>query len=552
MRLKKIFLLLLFIFPLLISCKTENPEAANRIVIALSADVETINPLYAFTVDEGTLTETLFLSLIQFEWDNKIGDLIPKQMLATSWQWASDSSFVIFDLRDDVNWSDGQKFSASDVVYSFDLYSDPKVQSRLYGSFKNFYTDSENHIDTAKTFEILSPTKIKIKFLSGSVPSLLDVIFPVIPKHIYEKINRESIPTAEINFNPVTSGGFKLKKWERNQIIVLEANKKSFLYKNGMIDEILFKVVSDYSSRLTQLKKGEIDFCELIKPSDASDLKKLNNLIIKPITGREYDYIGWNNIDGDYYNKTKIIRPNKLFGSSTVRLALSYAVNKQEILSEYLNIYGQAAVTPVSPIFKTFFDETLEPIEFNPNKAKELLKEEGWQDLNKDGILEKGHTKFSFTLFIPSGNPLREYAATIIKNNLKAVGIEIKIEKLELGAFIDNIIDKKIDAWMASWYIQVPLELKSYWYSNLEKTPLNFSSYRNIEADKIMEQIEARMPLEEKINLIKKFQDLIYNDQPATFLYWTDNIIVHNRRIIDLTIDPLGAIQKIWEWRVNN
>jgi len=551
MRIKKIFLLL-FIIPLLISCTTEKPEVTNRIVIALSADVETINPLYAFTVDEGTLTETLFLSLIQFEWDNNIGDLIPKQMLATSWQWASDSSFVIFNLRDNVNWSDGQKFSTSDVVYSFDLYSDPKVQSRLYGSFINFYTDSENHVDTAKTFEILSPTKIKIKFLPGSVPSLLDVIFPVIPKHVYEKINRESVPTAEINFNPITSGAYKLKKWERNQMIVLEANKKSFLYKNGMIDEVLFKIVPDYSSRLTQLKKGEIDFCELIKPSDAADLKKLKNLIIEPVTGREYDYIGWNNIDGDYYNKTKNIRPNKLFGSSKIRLALSYAVNRDEILSEYLREYGQAAVTPVSPIFKTYFDETLKPIEFNPEKAKELLKEEGWQDLNKDGILEKGNTNFSFTLFIPSGNPLREYAATIIKNNLKAVGVEIKVEKLELGAFIDNIINKKIDAWMASWYIQVPLELKSYWHSDLEKTPLNFCNYRNNDVDLIIRKLDKNISSQERINLVKKFQGLIYSDQPATFLYWTDNIIVHNRRIIDLTIDPLGAIQKIWEWRVNN
>lgn len=551
MRFKKIICLLIFI-PLLISCKPEKPEVTNRIVIALNADVETINPLYAFTVDEGTLTETLFLSLIQFEWNNNIGDLIPKQMLAESWQWANDSSFVIFDLRNDVYWSDGHKFSAFDVVYSFDLYSDPKVQSRLYGSFKNFYTDDQNHVDTAKTFEILSPTKIKIKFFRGSSPSLLDVIFPILPKHVYEKINRESIPTAEINFNPITCSGYKLKKWERNQMIVLEANKKSFLYKNGMIDEVLFKIVPDYNSRLIQLNKGEIDFCELIQPADAADLKKQKNLIIKPVTGREYDYIGWNNIDGDYYNKTKNIRPNKLFGSSKVRLALSYAVNRQEILSEYLNDYGQAAVTPVSPIFKSYFDETLKPIEFNPHKAKELLKEEGWQDLNKDGFLEKGNTNFNFTLFIPSGNPLREYASTIIKNNLKAVGIEMRVEKLELGAFIDNVIEKKIDAWMASWYIQVPLELKSYWYSDLEKTPLNFSCYRNNDADRIMEKIEASMPSEEKINLIKKFQGLIYADQPAAFLYWTDNIIVHNRKMIDLTIDPLGAIQKIWEWRINN
>ncbi len=546
---------LLFIVSLIIffiSCNNEKPELLNRAVIAISADLETINPIYSFSVDEGVVDETLFLSLVQFEWNDKVGDLDAKPMLAASWEWASDSSSIIFNLRDNVLWSDGKKFSAEDVVYTFDIYSDPIVQSRYYGAFKNLFKDYEEHIDISKTFEVLTSHKIKINFIPGSAASLLDVVYPIIPKHIYEKLDRKNITTSEINFNPVSNGAYKLKKWERNQIIVLVADKKSFLYKEEMIDEIIFKIVPDYNSRITQLKKGEVDFCELVKPADTKDLKNSNHLVIETVKGREYDYMGLSNIDVDKYSNNQTIYPNRLFGSKKIRQAIAYAVNKKEILSEYLNNYGELAVTPVSSIFKSYYDEELKPIEFNLEKAKQLLQEEGWRDNNNNGVIEKNGDEFIFTLYIPSGNPLREFAATVIENNLKAIGIQMKLQKLELGAFLENLYTKKMDAWMVSSYIPVPLDLKTVWHSDLEKTPNNFSSYQSEEIDKIVEALDLRISEIEKKNLYKKFQKMIYDDYPVVFLYWTDNIIVHNKRLENLTIDPFGALQKIWEWKIQN
>ncbi|HEX9251149.1 MAG TPA: ABC transporter substrate-binding protein, partial [Ignavibacteriaceae bacterium] len=510
----------------------------------------TINPVYSFSVDEGVVDETLFLSLVQFEWNDESGDLTPKPMLASTWEWASDSSSIIFNLRNDVVWSDGSKFTAEDVVYSFDVYSDPIVQSRYYGAFKSLYKDYEEHIDINKTFEILNPYKIKINFIQGSASSILDVVYPIIPKHIYEKLDRKNISTSEINFNPVSNGAYKLKKWERNQMVVLEADKKSFLYKKGMIDEIIFKIIPDYNSRITQLKKGEVDFCELVKPADTKDLKNVNHLVIETVKGREYDYLGLSNIDLEKYSKNKAVYPNKLFGSKKVRKALAFAINKKEILSEYLNNYGELAVTPVSSIFKLYYDKELKPIQYDVDEAKRLLEEEGWVDRNNNGVIEKNGVEFTFTLYIPSGNPLREFASTVISNNLKVIGVEMKLQKLELGAFIENLYTKKMDAWMISSYIPVPLDLKTVWYSDLEKTPNNFSSYQSKDNDKIVEELEKRISDAEKKDLYIKFQKNIYQDCPVVFLYWTDNIIIHNKRLGNMTIDPFGALQKMWEWKI--
>jgi peptide/nickel transport system substrate-binding protein len=552
MRIFKILISSVLILLIFVSCNNQNPKQSKKVVIGISADLETINPIYSFSVDEGVVDETLFLSLVQFEWNDQTGDLNAEPMLAKIWEWAPDSSYVIFTLRDDATWTDGVKLSADDIIYSFDVYSDPKVQSRFLGAFKNLYTDYDSHIDISKTFEILSPLKIKIKFKPKSVPSLLDVVFPIIPKHIYKKISREKISTSEINFNPVSNGAYKLKRWERNQLVILEADKKSFLYKEGMIDEVIFKIVPDYNSRLTQLQKDEIDFCELIKPVDVKDLRKVETLKIQTVKGREYDYLGLSNIDLKSYADNKTIRNNKLFGSPKVREALAYAIDRKEILTEYLNNFGELAITPVSQIFKKYFDSDLKPMDYNPELAKKILADEGWRDKDNNGIIEKNNLEFRFTLNIPTGNPLREFAGTIIKNNLKAVGIEMNLERLELGAFLDNLYDKKFNAWMASWYIQVPLELKAFWYSDLRNTPLNFPGYQNKNVDNLIDELNTRLTLEEKVKNYKIFQELIYKDQPVIFLYWMDNIVVFNKRLKNLTIDPFGALQKLWEWRLDN
>ncbi|MFN3873213.1 MAG: ABC transporter substrate-binding protein [Ignavibacterium sp.] len=549
MRLKFHFILLLLLL-ISASCEKEQFKDTSRVVIAIQSEPETLNPIYAFGLNEGVITDHLFLYLLDLKWNENKGDVEAFPMLAEKWQWNSDSTSIDIYLRNDAKWSDGKTVSAYDVVYSFDIYSDQQVQSRFYGMFKNFYHFENGEVDLEKTFAVKDSFHLIINFLPDKVISLFELAFPVIPKHIYENINRSEIQSAEINFNPVTSGAYKLKKWERNQFIILEANKECFLYDDEMIKEIIFKVTPDYNSVLTQLKKGEIDFTEDIRPSDTKQLDNQKNLKIASVKGRQYDYVGWNNIDGKYFSETKKVKPHKFFGDNKVRQALSYAIDRKEILSQYLLNYGSLCNSPISEIFVNEFDSSLTGFEYNPDKAKELLKLSGWTDKNRNGILEKGNTEFLFTLHIPSGNPLREYAATVIKNNLKQVGIELKVEKLEFGVLMDGLLNRKLDAWILAWFIPLPNELKSYWYSDLTQTQLNFAGYQSAEADKIILELEKKHSKEDYIKLMKKFQRIISEDQPVTFLYWFDNIVCYNNRIRNITINPFGAIQRMWEWRL--
>jgi len=548
---KKILIILTCLSTLfLISCGGKKPGGNNRAVIGIPADVSTFNPLFAFSVDEGAITELLYMSLADYKWNEAEGDLEAIPMLAKSWEWAKDSSSITFYLRDDIKWSDGVPLTVNDVVFSLDVYSDPIVNSRLYGIFDDFYTDEENHIDAAKTFVVKSDYELQMNFKPHSSPDFVDINHPIIPKHIFEKYARKDLETAPDNFNPVTSGAFVLKKWDKNQTITLAVNKKSFLHDPDKINELVFKVIPDYTSRLTQLEKGEIDLMELIRTEDINDLKSNDNIFLKTMDGRDYEYIGWNNIDPKSFEDKKEIKPNKLFGSKETRIALSYAINRKEILEDYLYNYGELAATPISPIFKSVYDSDIEQYEYNPEKAKQIFKDEGWTDSNNNGIIDKDGIEFEFTLTMPAGNPLRPYEATIIKNNLKAVGIEVNVTSLEMGAFMDDIVARKREAWMASWYISIPIELKSFWYSDLESTPLNFTGYQNKKADKLMNELTVHLPKERQKELYYQFQEIMHEDQPATFMYWIADIIGINKRMRDVNITPYGAITHCWEWSV--
>jgi peptide/nickel transport system substrate-binding protein len=551
MRNSKLFSAALLLLVLLtISCRKDEPVSSERLIIGISADIKTINPLYSFSVDEGSINDLLFLSLVRVNWNETIGNIETEPLLANEWQWSADSTSVTFFLRNDVYWSDGIKLTAEDVSFSFELYSNPQVQSKFYGTFEKLFLNEDLSIDLKRSIEVIDSFSLKINFIPNTNVKLVDVVLPIVPKHIFDKYEYDEIPSAEINFNPVSCGPYKLKKWDRNQMIILEADPNSFLYSDDMIKELIFKVVPDYNSRTTQLKKGEIDIAEQIKAEDADDLVKSGKLNLVSVKGREFDFIGWNHIDPKRFSETGELIKNPYFSSSNVRRALSLAINSEEIISEYLKNFGQPAITPVSPIFKEYFNNALQPIEYNPAEAREILKSEGWSDSDNNGIIDKNGKEFSFTLYVPGGNPLRQYASTIIKNNLKAVGIEVKIETIELNKLIDNLFNKSMDAWVAAYYIQIPLEYKMIWYSDLDAAPFNFVSYQNKDLDFIIDALGKKISYEKEVELHKQLQEIIYADQPVTFLYWIDNIVAVNNKVKNYEINPLGVIQHVWDWRL--
>lgn len=542
-------ILLILSVAFIIGCESDK-ERTNSVVLAIPSDVTTFSPLYAMNVYEGNITEQIFLGLAGHRWLDEEGRIESFPLLAESWEWNRDSNFVAIDLREDVVWSDGEKFTAEDVIFSYDVYSDPEVQSRFFGFFTNYFTNEDLSIDIEKSFHIISPNKIRINFKPDAFPSVFDFDLPIIPKHKYEGIARKDFMTAKSNLEPVGSGPYMLSSRKRDESITLKLREENFLSKDESISRILFKVIPDYKARLIQLETGEIDFVDDIKPDDVEEIKTFENIKIEFQKGRDYDYIGWNNIDVASFTNDKKLKPNKLFGSKEVRNALTYAINREIIVNEILNNYGEIAVGPVSQIFKNEFNNEIKPLEFDRDKAESLLAEAGWEDSDNDGILEKGDLEFSFVLSIPGGNPRRSAVATVVKENLKAVGVEAEIETMEPSVFFNKMFNKELEAWIAGWSVPIPLDLKPYWHSDLENNFGNTASFRNEKLDKLLDEIN--LDLDGAPEKLKKVQNILHEEQPVTFLFWVDNIIAYNNNLENVKVNPLGVMQKCWQWKWEN
>ncbi len=541
---KKSFVLVLLFLLVIISCQ-DNDLPKKNIVVGISADIETLNPLFSFTQIEGNINELLFLSLVRYEWNSSTGSLDSYNMLADNVDWGEDSSSVTISIRDNIIWSDSTKLTVNDIIFSFELYADPEIQSRAVGTLNNFYFNDEGRIDVDRTFAKISDSEFVINFKPGAKPSTFDFDLPVLPKHVLDKLSSEELKHSTFNENPVTSGPFTLQNWQREQRIILKKNKDSFLVTDKTVDELIFKIVPDYNSSVLQLKSGELDLIEEVKSEDAEGLDNQRGISIGLIKGRSYDYIGWN-----LKNPKNLQEDHELFANLKIRKALTQALNIEEVLETYLYNYGDLSSGPISSIFVESFDSSRKPIERDIESVKSSLSGLGWQDSDNDGILEKDGNKFKFDLAVPTGNPLRKYAATIFANNLKSVGISANVEFLEMNTFVSGLFGYEYDAWMVGWSTPIPLDLKIQWYSDLDKSPFNFGNYSNIKVDSLIEVIDEGLSHEDKNIAYKKLNQLIYEDYPFTFLYWIDSIVAYNSRIKGIEINPLGVIHNCWKWGV--
>lgn len=245
--------------------------------------------------------------------------------------------------------------------------------------------------------------------------------------------------------------------------------------------------------------------------------------------GRLYFYIGWN-------------QANPLFKSAKVRRALTLAIDRKRIINQIMN--GLAV-----PIHGTFYvyskenDPDISPWPFDPQEAKRLLEEEGWFDNDGDGILDKvidGKKKpFQFTLNYFGRYPVRKSICEFIATSLKEIGIICEINGLDTADYTAAFDDKKFDAQMMGWVFGTPPDdPKQIWYSAYakEKGSSNFIGYQNAETDNIIDTLEYEYNPAKRLELYRRFDRIIYEECPYTFLYTPKNALFYRSYLKNLFI----------------
>ena len=151
-------------------------------------------------------------------------------------------------------------------------------------------------------------------------------------------------------------------------------------------------------------------------------------------------------------------------------------------------------------------------------------------------------------LYTNSGNARRNYASVIIQQNLKAIGIDCRLDVQESNVFFENLQNRKLDAWMAGWSIGLEIDPLDVWGSDLKKSTFNFVGYRNPRIDEICELAKGKMVQTDARPYWLEYQDIIHRDQPVTFLYWIRETQGFSKRIGGEQLNISGTFYNIDDW----
>ncbi len=536
---------------LLGGCQRRQRSDDTTVTIAIEGDIDSFNPIFTEELVAAQITELLFPRLVDPEFDTARGALTFSPWLASAWEFSGDRRELTFHLRTDAFWSDGVRVTARDVQFSFDLYADTVVASVRHGAVQNLRR-TDGRPDIAGSVIPLNDSTVLFRFERASPSQLFDIGVPIVPRHVLDGVPRHQLREHSFNKSPVTSGPFALERYVPLQEIVLTANKAGWCGIKPHLARIVFKVLPDYRARVAQLRSGEVDLVSGLRVEDIGPLLQTGTVEIISTIGRDYDFIGWNNIDPEMYRRSNgaSIRPHPLFGSKNVRRALTMSIDREEIVRAYLGKHGAVAIGGISPLFKWAINDTLKALPCDKQRALDLLLSEGWNDRDGNGVLEKDGKEFSFVITLASGNKLREVIATVVQQRLREIKIDVKIEQVERSRFWNDLMERKYDAWIAGFRLPLQMELDVWWSSDLKRAPFNLVGFRNARVDEILRATKLVSRETDAAPLWKEFQCIVHDEQPYTFLFWINDLVGVNRRLKGLTIGILGSTHKAWEWNV--
>jgi len=560
MKFAKLFFVALLLSSLASSCKSDESSSKapqNGVTIGIAADFDYLNPLLIQLSLSREVCAHIFPTLVRPAFDEQDGSVSFAPSLAKSWAFSDEGKTVTFALRGDAKWEDGKPITAHDLKFSYKLYANPKVASTRQHYLSDLAKTTDGKVDFENAIETPNDTTLVLHFSTQLAENIvLDHFYDLMPvaKHVFEPIPPEEIRSRAAELPILAGGPYRVEKWSRQQSLTLVSNERSVLPQPAKIDKVSFLVIPEYTTRVTLLKTGKLDVLMSaggINPKDVESLTRENpEIVIRSVKDRSFDSIVWLCIDGGAFRNGKKIKPNFFFGDKKVRQAMTFAIDRESIVDGFMGESHATIVnTSLSPAYKSIRNSSLQSYDYNPKKARELLAQAGWRP-GADGILEKDGKDFSFALVAPTGNARRNYAATIVQQNLKDIGIECKLEFAETIVFVQNQNEYRYAAAMSGLSAEtLPFQL-IIWGSDFEKSPFNSSAFQNARLDEVIAELGKPIDGEKHRELWHEYQQILHDEQPRTFLYYFDELEGFNRRVKNVNVNMLSVLYNLYDWEI--
>lgn len=497
----------------------DEPADGGRLVLGTIGEPSNLNPYISTDSASHDVADLLFIAPIRY---NKNLELEP--FACKSWTMSPDGLRLTLHMRPGIQWEDGTELTAEDVVFTAKMAADPKVGSP--------YAEDFLHI---ASIEAPDRYTVDVVYKSYYARALETFTSAILPKHILEG---KDVRACDFSRRPVGAGPYRLKSWESGSRLTLEASPTYFLGRPH-IDEVIYRVIPDSGTMFMEARSGRIDLmglspeqylCQTNTPWWEKNFRKYRYL------ASVYVYLGFN-------------MEHPFFKDVRVRRAVSMAISRDDLVKGALLGQGVPAIGPYKP-GTSYYHPTLRPVKQNAEEARRLLSEAGFRDSDGDGILEKDGKPFAFTVLTNQGNSERILVSIIIQNQLRRVGIDVRVRTVEWAAFIREFVNKGLfDALVLGWTVTPDPDIYQVWHSS-QAVPggLNFMHFKNKELDALLEEGRVTRDEKRRHEIYCRVQEILDSEQPYCFLYYPYSLPVVRSRFMGIEPALAGIIWNMDKW----
>jgi peptide/nickel transport system substrate-binding protein len=521
MRLQSALTLALF---LVVACDRQSSPAASdttstapggSLVAAIQTDIGQVLPPTIEQVDQKLVADQLFEPLAWLG-DESRTDGGFRPALADSWTWERDSMAIAFHLNPNARWHDGVPVRAADVRFTFSLYSDPAVGAAERAPL--------TRIDSVTVRDSVTA----VFWFSKRYPDqLYDAAtrMLIVPEHLLAKEPRATLKTAAFGRSPVGSGRFRLQKWTPTSI-ELVADTTHYRGR-ARLDRVIFTVTSDQNLLVPKLTAGEIDVAEIVNAEQFRTLAARPELNARIMPAFDYSFLHFNLRDPKDRSK-----PNAIFADPTLRRALTMAIDRDRIVRSQFDTLGVLALGPMTRA-QALADTTLTPIRYDSAAAARLLDSLGWKLPPGKPVRERAGKPLRFSVIVPSISNNRMKMAVRLEEAFRAMGIEMKPEVMDAGAFIARLNKRDFDAALNGAHAELGvIGLRTNWSVESARSPngQNYGNYENPAFDAHLDSAVATPEFTAARAHASKAFATITADAPAIWLYeLRAGSVVHKR-----------------------
>jgi len=498
--------------------------------IAFTDTVGTLNPLnmnWNFINLYATSME--FLPLVQFNSDYDVDYLIAESITSQD-----DRTFTV-KIRDNATWSDGEPITADDVVWTMMKFTCPDVANPNF-DFTPFVgiNDDGTSPEGAESVEGIQAVDDRTVQLKTKDPMSLQTLynnvltwFCILPKHVLQDTPDDKLLTSSWFEKPdVVSGPYFVTDYDFSHYISYMANEKYFLGA-PKIQKVNFRIM-DSSEILTGLQTGEID---MVHP--LSSLPNEDRKTVEKLDGYTSSYTDPITNEMTFFNTSKVTDPK-------VRQAIVYAIDRDTIVKQLLNGKGEVTdgfICSNSP----YYDENKTKLSYDPDKAKQLLQEAGW-----DGSQ-------TLQYYVSSNDSTAVKAAQLVQQYLGAVGVRIQINTVDFETLTGEVAGSDDEDFFS---VQYTISPNDYWAD--EVSLINDKNgdgswsggYYNEDIDSLLAKTQTTTDADELKDIYDRIDEKVIEECPVFSLYFLSNLGVVSRRIKGADPTFYGAFDNIQDWEI--